>query len=94
MPWVCPICGKSYEMIGNLKKHFLRVHNDGRYCFVCGKEFKRVISHVVQQDDDMHLAFGFLLSTPSNNRYPQRVKEAVERVLWKEVEVKRRADER
>lgn len=84
MPWMCPVCGKSYDRICDLKRHFLRMHYDGRYCFVCGREYSRVVLHAAKQSDDAHLAFAFLISTPRGNRFPKRVREAVERVLWEE----------
>ena len=84
MPWVCFVCGKRFNLLCNLKKHFMRTHYDGRYCFICGREYSRVVLHAAKQSDDAHLAFAFLISTPHNNRFPKRVKEAVERVLWEE----------
>jgi len=87
MVWVCPVCGKAFTMLWNLKKHFLRTHHDGSYCFVCGREYKKVALHAIKQTDDAHLAFSFLISRPSCNRFSKRVKEAVEKVLWKEMEL-------
>jgi len=62
----------------------MREHYNGRYCFVCGREYSRVALHAAKQSDDAHLAFAFLISRPSNSRFSRRVREAVERVLWRE----------
>jgi len=94
MVWVCFVCRKRYDRLGNLKKHFTRTHSDGNYCFVCGKEFKRVVSHAALQKDDEHLAFAYLISTPSCNRFSKRVRAAVERVLWVEEVGDEEVDER
>jgi len=82
MPWVCPVCGREFGILGALKRHFMRAHNDGRYCYVCGRKFRKLASHAVSQDDDYHLALAYLVSKSANHRMPDRVHRAVYRVLW------------
>jgi len=44
----CPVCGKKYRNLPNLKKHFNKTH-ELKYCYICKAWFRSLVSHAMIQ---------------------------------------------
>lgn len=65
----CPVCGKEYTQITNLKAHFNKIHTvfQNDYCPVCGLETKRngIFLHYVaeaKRGDPCHIILYYLVA--------------------------------
>ena len=76
----CPVCGREFKTLYNLKTHVLQRHPPDQYCPVCRKKFSNVLVHLAHEarkGDFKHAVYYVLYHINHGHRPPETYKRYV-----------------
>jgi len=83
----CPICGKVFDNMPGVRKHFIRNHSNLDHCPVCNKEVNSLAKHLMRMKDDEHMVLWYLYNNLRGLR-DKELKSKIRRIVKEKLKVK------